>query len=67
MITESTALRLAVALERLVNLMEHGGRAMPTPTIANGSERVARAIMGGPDAVIAENKRMRRARRGNAR
>jgi len=61
-ITESTALRLAEALERVAVALEggQGDQRLYPPPRPSGSERVARLIVGGLEAAKAENARHRR-------
>jgi hypothetical protein len=59
-ITESTALRLAEALERVAAALEGGKGASFIPPEPSEREYVARMIVGGWQAAKAENARNRK-------
>lgn len=61
-LTESTALRLLAAMERLANAMERS-QALPPPSTEHLPPDVAGVIVGGVEALKALNKRQRASRR----
>ena len=57
-LSEQTALRLVSAIERLADAMERGGGAVPAASMIERAY-VAKSIIDGPEAAIAENRRNR--------
>lgn len=60
-LSESTALRLVAAIERLAGIMERT-QTIAAPTAEHMPAEVASLIIGGPEALKALNKRRARRR-----
>ncbi len=60
--TEETGQALVLAMRELTEAIKRGG-ALPFGISTHGGDYVARSVIGGPDAAIAENKRTRTTRR----